>query len=177
MTEDLMRYDRMVEEAMRGVVRQALQRVLADGLPGEHHFYVTFRTGAPGVEVPAYLRERYPDEMTIVLQHRFSDLEVGESGFGVTLSFNEVPARLIVPYEAISAFADPSVRFGFTFASADEDALAEAQAAGQATDAPEDGDPAPASSDESEATPGETAAAADGGETVVSLDRFRKNKS
>lgn len=175
MPEDLMRYDRMVEDAMRGVVRTALERTAAEGLPGEHHFYITFRTTDPGVQIPGHLRERYPDEMTIVLQHRFSDLEVGNDGFGVTLSFNEVPARLIVPYQAISAFADPSVRFGFTFASGDEKPESESE-----TPAPDEGAAAEegsAADAAAEQAPAETAAAVEPGETVVSLDRFRKKKS
>jgi hypothetical protein len=171
MSDDSMRYDRMVEEAMRGVVRSALERVAEEGLPGEHHFYITFRTGADGVEVPSHLQERYPDEMTIVLQHRFSDLEVGTSGFGVTLSFNDVPSRLIVPYGAITAFADPSVRFGFTFAAGDgEDGAGEGEEALE-TEAAAGAETAHEGADDAEA-PGEAA-----GETVVSLDRFRKNKT
>ena len=105
-SEDLMRYDQLVEEAMRGVVRAALERAAEEGLPGEHHFYITFRTGQDEVEIPGWLRERYPDEMTIVLQHRFSDLEVDDQGFGVTLSFNEVPAGL-----GTARFNEASSRF------------------------------------------------------------------
>lgn len=174
MAEDHMRYDRLVEDAMRGVVRAALERTADEGLPGEHHFYITFLTGAEGVQLPAFLRERYPDEMTIVLQHRFGDLEVGRDGFGVTLTFNEVPARLTVPFAALTAFADPSVRFGFTFANGQdaggeeestEDAGAEAE---EPTGAEAAGDAATGAA--------EQAAAAEPGETVVSLDRFRKNK-
>ncbi len=174
MAEDHMRYDRLVEDAMRGVVRAALERTADEGLPGEHHFYITFLTGAEGVQLPAFLRERYPDEMTIVLQHRFSDLEVGRDGFGVTLTFNEVPARLTVPFAALTAFADPSVRFGFTFANgqeAEEEESATEEAGAEAKEA--------ASEDaEGAAAPGaaEQAAEAKPGETVVSLDRFRKNK-
>ncbi len=180
MSEDLMRYDRMVEDAMRGVVRAALQRTAAEGLPGEHHFYITFHTEAEGVEIPGWLRERYPEEMTIVLQHRFRDLEVGESGFSVTLSFNEVPARLVVPYSAIGAFADPSVRFGFTFAQESEGEDEAAEAAGDETAPPESdaaGPDAPESEKPDSATAeSDEAAAAAGDETVVSLDRFRKTK-
>lgn len=186
-SEDLMRYDRLVEEAMRGVVRAALERAAEEGLPGEHHFYITFRTGEDDVEIPGWLRERYPEEMTIVLQHRFSDLEVDERGFGVTLSFNEIPARLEVPYMAIAAFADPSVRFGFTFAAGQQQ-LQELGADGDAADERE-GEPTEANSAGStsaespsgeaaqiDGVDSEDAAKQSGDETVVSLDRFRKGK-
>jgi len=115
MGEDGLRYDAMVESALRGVVRRALAYAAERGLPGNHHFYISFRTTQPGVDIPAPLRARYPEEMTIVLQHQFWGLDVGEEAFGVTLSFSDVPERLTIPFAAISAFADPSVRFGLQF--------------------------------------------------------------
>jgi uncharacterized protein len=115
MSDDDLRYDKMVEEALRSVVGRALSHVAAHGLPGEHHFFITFRTNHPGAVVPPRLRERYPSEMTIVLQHQFWDLDVGEDGFSVTLSFGEVPEHLTIPFDAVAAFADPSVRFGLQF--------------------------------------------------------------
>ncbi len=117
MGEEGLRYDAMVEQALRGVVRRALSYAAERGLPGDHHFYVSFHTNEPGVDIPAQLRARYPDEMTIVLQHQFWGLDVGEEAFGVTLSFSDVPERLTIPFSAISAFADPSVRFGLQFDS------------------------------------------------------------
>jgi hypothetical protein len=117
MGEEGLRYDAMVEQALRSVVRRALSYAAERGLPGDHHFYVSFRTNDPGVDIPAQLRSRYPNEMTIVLQHQFWGLDVGEDAFGVTLSFSDVPERLTIPYSAISAFADPSVRFGLQFDS------------------------------------------------------------
>lgn len=117
--KDLLRYDQMVEAAMRGVVREALARTVANGLPGAHHFYLTFKTRAAGVELSAHLAEKYPDEMTIVLEHQFWDLEVGEEQFSVTLSFNNRPERIVIPFCAIAAFADPSVKFGLQFPAAD----------------------------------------------------------
>ena len=117
MGEEGLRYDAMVEQALRSVVRRALSYAAESGLPGDHHFYVSFRTNDPGVDIPAQLRSRYPNEMTIVLQHQFWGLDVGEDAFGVTLSFSDVPERLTIPYSAISAFADPSVRFGLQFDS------------------------------------------------------------
>jgi hypothetical protein len=117
MGEEGLRYDAMVEQALRGVVRRALTYAAERGLPGDHHFYVSFHTNEPGVDIPAQLRARYPDEMTIVLQHQFWGLDVGEEAFGVTLSFSDVPERLTIPFSAISAFADPSVRFGLQFDS------------------------------------------------------------
>ncbi|WP_343560159.1 SspB family protein [Kiloniella sp. b19] len=110
-----MRYDHMVERALLGVVREALEYVNENGLPGEHHFYITFQTSHPGVEIPDHLRARYPGEMTIILQYQFWDLEIGDKEFSITLSFSDVAERLTVPYESIVAFADPSVRFGLQF--------------------------------------------------------------
>lgn len=115
MAEDLMHYDLLVEDALRGVVRAALARVAEDGLPSMHHFYVGFRTGAPGVDIPDYLRQNFPEEMTIVLQHRFWGLEVAEDSFEVTLSFNKRQERLKIPFSALTSFLDPSVQFGLQF--------------------------------------------------------------
>lgn len=105
------RYDLLVERALRGVIRQALEQVASTGLPGDHHFYITFDTHNPGVNIPAYLRSQYKDEMTIVLQHQFYGLEIDEEKFVVTLSFNGKHERLVVPFSAITTFADPAVNF------------------------------------------------------------------
>ncbi len=113
--EERFRYDKMVEKALRSVVQQALQEVIADGLSEDHHFYITFSTEHPGVGMPAYLKDRYPGEMTIVLQHQFYDLEVNDEKFSVMLSFNNVPERLTIPLPAITIFADPSVNFALQF--------------------------------------------------------------
>lgn len=118
--EDTLRYDRMVEAALRGVVRKSIEEVIEQhgstgGMPGEHHFYITFLTDYPGVKIPDYLRERYPGEMTIVLQYQFSDLSVNAERMTVTLSFNNVPEKLEIPLSAISIFADPSVNFALQF--------------------------------------------------------------
>ncbi|WP_368744475.1 SspB family protein [Desertibaculum subflavum] len=110
-----MNYNLMVEDALRGVVRAALRHVEAHGLPGNHHFYISFRTQAPGVEIPSFLIERYPEEMTIVLQHQFWGLEIEEARFCVTLSFNKSQQKLTIPFSAVTAFADPSVQFGLQF--------------------------------------------------------------
>ena len=114
--DDILRYDRMVETALRGVVKTAIEEIMEEGeLPGEHHFYITFLTDYPGVKIPDYLRDRYPGEMTIVLQYQFNDLFVDDEKMGVTLSFNNVPEKLEVPLAAISIFADPSVNFALQF--------------------------------------------------------------
>jgi hypothetical protein len=110
-----LRYDKMVEGALRGVVREALMQAAEHGLPGNHHFYLTFRTNHPGVDIPGYLAEQYPSEMTIVLQYQFYGLEVSEDMFNVTLSFNNVHERLTIPFAAITTFADPSVNFALQF--------------------------------------------------------------
>lgn len=109
-------YEALAQEAMRGVVRQVLTRVAkAGGLPGDHHFYISFDTGLPGVVLSKRLKEKYPEEMTIVLQHRFWDLSVTEDRFEVKLTFDGIPERLVVPFEAIKVFFDPSVRYGLQF--------------------------------------------------------------
>ncbi len=113
--DEILRYDKMVENALRGVVRQAVQEVVEKGLPGDHHFYITFLTDYPGVNIPDYLRERYPGEMTIVLQYQFYDLSVDSEKLSVTLSFNNVQERLVIPLAAVSIFADPSVNFALQF--------------------------------------------------------------
>ncbi|MGL5113798.1 MAG: SspB family protein [Beijerinckiaceae bacterium] len=115
MSTDHIRYDLLVQDALRGVVRNVLTDAVKHGLPGEHHFYISFKTGAPGVRVSNRLREQYPDEMTIVLQHQYRDLGVTEHTFEVGLSFGGVPERLLVPYDAVVGFFDPSVQFGLKF--------------------------------------------------------------
>ena len=110
-----MDYNRLVDGALRTVVSNALKRAARDGLPGSHHFYISFRTGDPGVEVPDSLRAKYPEEMTIVIQHQFWGLEIGDDAFEVTLSFRKSPERLKVPLAALTGFFDPSVQFGLQF--------------------------------------------------------------
>lgn len=113
--DSLIPYDEIVQEALRAVVGRVLGSVEKNGLPGEHHFFITFKTGAPEVVVPAALRERFPDEMTIVLQNKFWDLVVHDDSFSVGLSFNQVPSMLSIPFAAITAFVDPAVDFGLQF--------------------------------------------------------------
>jgi hypothetical protein len=115
MTKDLIRYDLLVQDALKGVVRKVLIDGGRDGLPGDHHFYVSFRTDFPGVRLSSRLREKYPQEMTIVLQHQFWDLIVTEHSFEVGLSFSGVPERLLIPFDALTGFFDPSVQFGLKF--------------------------------------------------------------
>ena len=117
MAQDLFQYEKMVEGALRGVVRDALQRAAREGLRSAHHFYIGFATQMPGVVIPDHLRTRYPDEMTIVLQHQFWDLEITEEDFSVTLSFHKQLERLVIPFAAIRSFADPSVNFALEFAA------------------------------------------------------------
>jgi uncharacterized protein len=112
MTDTDLPYDAWLEDALRGVIRRALIHTAEHGLPGAHHFYLTFATGADGVELSPELRAMYPDEMTIVLQHQFWDLTVDDDGFAVTLKFRGRPSRIVIPLAAVSAFGDPSVNFG-----------------------------------------------------------------
>jgi uncharacterized protein len=159
MPQDLFQYEKMVEAALRGVVRDALKRAAREGLRSEHHFYIGFATLMPGVEIPEHLRERYPEEMTIVLQHQFWDLEVEEERFAVTLSFQKQLERLVIPFAAVKSFADPSVNFALEFAAAEEPPVA--------TAAKPAGVPAPLAAP---AKPDAAPKSAD----VVTLDSFRK---
>lgn len=142
--DSLIPYDEIVQEALRAVVGRVLGSIVGGGgtLPGAHHLYITFKTGAPGVSIPPHLRERFPDEMTIVLQNKFWDLEVGAAGFSVSLTFNQVPAKLTIPFAAITAFVDPSVDFGLQFQAAVDELAPEAHedAENDGTEGDGDGD-------------------------------------
>jgi hypothetical protein len=133
MTDDLIRYDILTQDALRGVVRKVLSEVARTGLPGEHHFYISFKTTAPGVRISSRMFEKYPEEMTIVLQHQFWELKVDEHSFEVGVSFGGVPEKVYVPFSAVRAFVDPSVHFALQFepssvaADADPAAVAEAE--------------------------------------------------
>lgn len=180
MEDDVLRYDEMVERALRDVVRQALVAVMKDGLPGSHHFYLSFRTDAAGVDMPAALRAQHPEELTIVLQHQYWDLEVMAEAFTVTVSFNQQPNKLVVPFAALLSFVDPSVNFGLQFnvaaPSADTAGDGALSRLGPGRPSPKDtnagdtsaGDtPEPGAND----TGGEPG---DGGADVLTLDNFRK---
>jgi len=156
MAQDPLSYDKMVETALRGVARQALALAAREGLPGDHHFYIAFRTTAPGVVVPPQILAKYPEEMTIVLQHQFWGLEVGDEAFAVSLSFSGRVERLTVPFPAITSFADPSVKFGLQFTM-------------PAADPPNEAATVPAALPPAETAPPERPAA-----EIVTLDRFRK---
>ncbi len=162
MAEDLIRYDILAQEALRGVVRKVLTEVARTGLPGEHHFFISFVTKAAGVRLSQRLVEQYDKEMTIVLQNQFANLRVNDTGFEVELSFDGRPEMLGIPYSAIKGFFDPSVQFGLQF---DVERAPEEEAA--------DAAPAPAASAPAPANPG-PATAEPKGEKVVSLDSFRK---
>jgi hypothetical protein len=187
MTQDLIRYDILVQDALRGVVRKVLGEVAKTGLPGDHHFYVSFDTTHPGVRLSGRLRQRYPTEMTVVLQHQFWDLQVDDAHFEVGLSFGGIPERLYVPFSSVKGFVDPSVEFGLQFEVAREETEEEGEAAAEGpklvptevstipvapvAETPAEPEPAPepAAAAEAEApvVPPPTA-------TVVSLDKFRK---
>jgi hypothetical protein len=115
MPQDLIRYDLLVQDALKGVVRKVLNDAASQGMPGEHHFYISFRTHDAGVRISQRLRDKYPDEMTIVLQHQFWDLAVTEHAFEVGLSFSGIPERLLIPFDSLTGFFDPSVQFGLKF--------------------------------------------------------------
>jgi hypothetical protein len=120
--DSLIPYDEIVQEALRAVVGRVLREVERNGgLPGGHHFYITFKTGAPGVDIPRHLSERFPDEMTIVIQNRYWDLKVRDDGFEVGLSFNQVGAKLSIPFSAITVFLDPEVKFQLEFRAQDDE--------------------------------------------------------
>jgi uncharacterized protein len=175
---DHIRYDLLTQQALRGVVRNVLADVAKKGLPGDHHFYISFDTGAEGVRISERLRAQYPEEMTIILQHQFWDLSVDDAGFDIGLSFGGIPEKLTVPFEAINGFFDPSVQFGLQFEEASESDEARAaptvtqdKAAGKRPREASAARPPAMAAPEKEAT-----AAPDkpGGGEVVRLDRFRK---
>lgn len=113
-------YGNLMHSAMRGLIRNVLDEVAEHGLPGNHHFFITFDTNHPDAQLADWLRDRYPGEMTVVMQHWYDNLEVGDDGFGVTLNFGDAPEPLYIPYDAIETFVDPSVEFGLRFETADE---------------------------------------------------------
>ncbi len=154
---DEMHYELLMQDALRGVIRLALERAAGpDGIPGAHHFYVTFKTRAPGVSVPPDILAKYPDEMTVVLQHQYWDLKVEQTRFSVMLKFGGMPKVLAMPYTAVTRFYDPSVQFLLQF---EPPATIEELAAAEAAEAPEEPPPPPTGDD---------------GPKVVSLDQFRK---
>lgn len=161
-------YGNLMHQAMRRLIQTVLEDVQRDGLPGDHHFFITFDTGQPDVEIADWLSDRYPGEMTVVMQHWFDDLEVTDDGFAVTLNFGDAPERLYIPYDAILTFVDPSVEFGLRF----EGSEAEDDEGGDIVPVPRpSADPLPMvaedkGKDEGDDTPKEA--------EVVSLDTFRK---
>ena len=179
---DRFQYDALVDDALRSVVRRVLRLVGDKGLPGSHHFYISFRSTDPGVQLPEYLRAKYPEEMTIVLQHQYWDLIITEDHFEVTVSFNKQQERIKVPFAALSAFVDPSVRFGLQFDRKDKPAAGDKPELMGATatplPAPDKRPPlgAPAQ-DKPEAAAGKPDGEAkpeDAASKVVKLDSFRK---
>lgn len=155
--DSLIPYDDIVQEVLRAVVGRVLRTIEADGLPGDHHFYITFRTTANGVSIPQALIERFPEEMTIVLQHKYWDLKIGDDHFEVGLSFSQVPSHLVIPYSAITAFVDPAVDFALQFPSENgKDVLFEANIEDQASEE-------------------EIAASQEDGTNVVNVDFGKKN--
>ncbi len=165
MPTDHIRYDVLAREALRGVLRRVLTDAAAHGLPGEHHFYITFLSKADGVKLSPRLLAQYPEEMTIILQHQFWDLVVTDDKFEVGLSFGGTPERLVVPFSAIKSFFDPSVQFGLQFEPSEAEAAVETPPAAEPAAAIQ---PAPAETPDDEPTkPTE-------GAEVVRLDRFRK---
>ncbi|WP_420340395.1 SspB family protein [Roseibium sp.] len=189
MSEDLLRYDILIQDALRGAVKKILAEVGRTGLPGDHHFYIAFETTAPGVKISQRLKERYPQEMTIVLQHQFWDLAIGEHAFEVGLSFGGVPEKLLVPFSAIKGFFDPSVQFALEFdpgktaeelpedllEAVEELAKAEHETTEKLMTADNKQDDVPAVEAEKKAKkPDQDTEDSDGGGEVVSLDAFRK---
>ncbi len=176
MPVDHIRYDILAQAALRGVVRTVLTDAAKNGLPGEHHFKITFNTGVPGVRLSERMRGQYPQEMTIVLQHQFWDLIVTEEGFEVGLSFGGSPERVAVPFDAVTAFYDPAVQFGFQFETIEAAATGDADAGAQTAERSNGPAARLPAAPSPVATPPSLASGTDsgaGGE-VVRLDRFRK---
>lgn len=160
-------YGSLMHQAMRNLIRTVLRDVQRDDLPGEHHFFITFDTGHPDVEIADWLSDRYPGEMTVVMQHWYDDLQVNEDGFAVTLNFGDAPERLYIPFDAIQTFIDPSVEFGLRFEGGEDEAEeddAEILPAPRPATAP--------ASEEKDEEPADEAPRKDA--EVVSLDTFRK---
>jgi hypothetical protein len=190
MPTDLIRYDLLVQDALRSVVRRVLSEAARNGLPGEHHFNISFKTQATGVVLPPSIRQKYPDEMTIILQHEFWDLTVDTEGFEVSLNFSRRPERLKIPFDSIIGFSDPSVPFGFKLEPREATASAPPSAAPSPRERPEPATPAkpaaaplpapapakPAAGGSSRSAAGPTPKPAEAGEAakVVSIDAFRK---
>lgn len=177
MATDQIRYDLLAQDALRGVVRRVLSDAARDGLPGEHHFYISFRTRHPGVRISTRMAEKYPDEITIVLQHQFWDLSVNDQTFEVGLSFGGAPERLLVPFDAVSGFFDPSVQFGLKF---EVDEQSDGAETGQDAAAIEESvAPMKARADKLaivKPDAGKEPEADGAGEKIVSLETFRKKK-
>jgi len=174
MADDHIRYDILAQEALRGVMRKVLAEVARTGLPGNHHFFITFLTGAPGVRVSSRLRERYPEQMTIVIQFQYWDLKVTDTGFEVGLSFSDVPEKLEVPFSAVRGFYDPSVNFELEFDVRTEGETEGEPAAEPVALVPEkkaEPKKKPTAKEKPEAAP---EPAGGKGADVVSLDAFRK---
>lgn len=160
-------YGSLMHEAMRGLVRNVLQQVAKEGLPGAHHFFITFETSHPDAELADWLSDRYPTEMTVVMQHWYDNLTVTNDGFSVTLNFGDQPEPLYIPYEAIKTFVDPSVEFGLRFEAHEEGVEDEDGPIAKLDPAPEQGHPKPGVDADAS---GDSPKAAD----IVSLDSFRK---
>ncbi len=181
MTTDHIRYDILARDALRGVLRKVLMDAAEKGLPGEHHFFITFFTRAPGVKLSPRLLAQYPEEMTVILQHQFWDLHVTEDHFEVGLSFNSIPERLVVPFDSIKGFFDPSVQLGLQFGTAEEKTAAN-EGSGSDQARPETAAEPPPAEAKTEA-PAEAKAADEAqdaeikpaqGADIVRLDKFRK---
>ncbi len=179
MADDHIRYDILAQEALRGVMRKVLAEVARAGLPGNHHFFITFLTGAPGVRISSRLRERYPEQMTIVIQFQYWDLKVSDTGFEIGLSFSDIPEKLEIPFSAVRGFYDPSVNFELEFdvKSEPSEAVEPAEAETPPISIVTETKPAPASkkkSAEAEKKEPDADASSGKGADVVSLDAFRK---
>ncbi len=164
MTEGPYRYDRMVENALRSVIKESLAQAIKFGLIGNHHFYITFRTDFPGVVIADWLHERYPEEMTIVLQNQYWDLKVDDKSFSVSLSFNDIAEPLVIPFAAVTAFADPGVNFGLQF---------QPTVPSEETKKPSKVKPSKESQPNIKSIPADSAAPK-AQEKIVTLDAFRK---
>jgi hypothetical protein len=172
MQDDFINYGELIDDAMHVIVKRALDIVCQQGLPGDHHFFISFLTHYPGVQMSRSLLDKYPEEMTIVLQYQFEDLQVTDEKFGITLSFDNVKERLVVPFAALTAFADPSVKFGLQFRhliDEDEDELPLAEVHDY-TAPEEESKPAAKSSGTTTTKKGKNES------NIIALDSFRKNK-
>ncbi len=171
---DSINYGALMHDAMRGLIRKVLEKIASDGLPGDHHFFISFDTCVAGVKIADWIKERYPEEMTIVIQNWFDNLEVDEDGFGISLNFGDTPEHLYIPYDAVQTFVDPSVEFGLRFDAPDFEDDDFSDPISETADISEFAPQESSSKEDQSSEEAKVSSENKGQGEVVSLDQFRK---